>query len=397
MTSRSNRPASTLPSSRYELRRLLGEGGTGAVFLALDRETGEEVALKKLFRVDQRSVQRFKREFRSIANFHHPNLVKLYDLQREDESWFLTMEYVDGTDLHSELARELDARQALPANAPDWNDAARITRLARAFQQLALGVHALHRAGMLHRDLKPTNVVIANTGRVVVLDFGLVREIAAPEISVTHDGAIAGTPAYMPPEQARGLPLTPASDWYAFGVMLYEMLCGALPFEGKSPIVLLQRKLMEDAPPLPRTSAPRELADLCMALLDRDPQKRPAADRILSVLEGFSLEGGEGSTTSQAISEERSLLPDTSTTVARPELFGRQPELAELRDALEMVRENRSAIVHVRGPSGSGKSSLIEHFLDDLHDAHDIHGRRAVVLRSRCYERETMPFKALDG
>jgi serine/threonine protein kinase/tetratricopeptide (TPR) repeat protein len=396
MTSRSDRPTASLPSSRYELRRFLGEGGAGAVFLALDRETGEEVALKKLFRVDQRSVQRFKREFRSIANFHHPNLVKLYDLQREDDSWFLTMEYVDGTDLRTELVRDLDTRMSLRPSPANWNDSARVTRLAGAFHQLALGVHALHRAGMLHRDLKPTNVVIAKTGRVVVLDFGLVREIDAPDASVTHDGAIAGTPAYMPPEQARSQPLTPASDWYAFGAMLYEMLCGAPPIEGKTPIVLLQRKLMEDAPPLPADAAPRELADLCMALLERDPAQRPTADRIIRVLESLSAEQAESSVTSQLLTEDHTQQTDTQGG-ARSELFGRDGELQRLHHALDMLGEERSVIVHVRGTSGSGKTALIEHFLDELHDVPWRYGRQAVVLRSRCYERETMPFKALDG
>ena len=136
---------------------------------------------------------------------------------------------------------------------------------------------------------------------------------------------------------------------------------------------------------------------LCMALLDRDARKRPAAEHILRVLERFSVEQGDAGMSPQVFSEERTLLTDTQTMAVRPELFGRESELLRLREGLDVVRENRSAIVHVRGPSGSGKTALIEHFLDDLHDAHDLYGGDPVVLRSRCYERETMPFKALDG
>jgi eukaryotic-like serine/threonine-protein kinase len=364
-----------LSSDRYERLQPLGKGGAGAVFLALDRETGDKVALKKLFRMDHRSVQRFKREFRAIADLHHANLVKLYDLQRADDAWFLTMEYVEGNDLQTEL------------HGPQ--SPARIARIARAFQQLALGVQAVHRAGMLHRDLKPSNVVVAKTGRVVVLDFGLVRELRSEANQVTLDGTVAGTPAYMAPEQAAGAELTPAADWYAFGVMLYETLSGILPISDSSPISLLRRKLTSDPEPLARNAAPRELSQLCMNLLHRDPQRRPDVDSILRVLE--SLCANEPTT------EEVTLQTDTLAPTARSELFGREEELAQLRGALDYVGDNRSAIVHVLGTSGSGKTSLIEYFLDELHDSQSVHFRQTLVLRSRCYEREAMPFKALDG
>jgi serine/threonine protein kinase len=386
----------TSSSTRYDLLRSLGEGATGVVYLALDRETGEEVALKKLYRIDQRSVMRFKREFRALADVHHPNLIKLYDLQHASDAWFLTMEFVDGTDLRRGLmlAHDTDATledsQSLRAAAPT---SARMAGIARAFHQLASGVRAIHQAGLLHRDLKPSNVMIAKAGRVVVLDFGLARELGRAANDVTLEGAIAGTPAYMPPEQALGQDLTEASDWYAFGVMLYETLTGILPFEGSTALQLIQRKLTLEAPQLYPEAAPRPLAELCTALLRRDPTQRPAAEQILSVLAELSSGSVAREHTQTA---DRSLQTDVFGAPAR-ELFGRARELEQLTAALANAEEGRSVIVHVRGPSGSGKSSLIEHFLESTHTTRADYFGGPLVLRSRCYEREAMPFKALDG
>src|SRR5262249_44962419 len=151
-------------------------------------ETGEQVALKKLFRIDTQSVLRLKREFRSLANLHHPNLVKLYDLGRSTDSWFLTMEYIDGCDLLTYLDPTSD-RVATRHSRPSERPALPLGRIVPAFQQLVCGVQALHRAGMLHRDLKPSNVLVAGE-RVVTLDFGLARELDEDELMVTQDGTI---------------------------------------------------------------------------------------------------------------------------------------------------------------------------------------------------------------
>jgi serine/threonine protein kinase/tetratricopeptide (TPR) repeat protein len=389
-------PGSSDTRTRYDLLRSLGEGATGVVYLALDRETGEEVALKKLFRVDQRSVLRFKREFRSLADLHHPNLVKLYDLQHASDAWFLTMEFVDGTDLRRGLILAHDA--GVTQDDTDTSgqgatpDRHKISAVLHAFHQLASGVRAIHQAGMLHRDLKPSNVMITKTGRVVVLDFGLVRELGVAN-DVTLENTIAGTPAYMPPEQALGRELTEASDWYAFGVMLYEALSGVLPFEGTSTIDLIRRKLTLDAPQIYPDAAPRPVAELCMALLRREPDQRPGADEILVVLSDLT----SGGSPERSPTGERWTQTETIAAPARPPLVGRAAELAQLTAALASTDENRSVVVHVRGPSGSGKSSLIEHFLEQAQAKRSDDVGELLALRSRCYERETMPFKALDG
>jgi tRNA A-37 threonylcarbamoyl transferase component Bud32/tetratricopeptide (TPR) repeat protein len=376
---------------RYEVVRGLGTGGAGVVYLVRDRETGEQLALKKLQRVDQKSVQRFKREFRALAHMHHPNLIRLYDLGHAPDGWFLTMEYVQGRSLSEELLAAHDvhatrAKQPVAANH-QGSDAEFVARVIDLFDQLATGVHAIHHAGMLHRDLKPSNVIVAHDGRVVVLDFGLVRDLQSN--LVTQDGTIAGTPAYMAPEQASGEPLSEASDWYAFGVMLYEMLSGKLPIEGRNVSQLLQRKLREDPEPLmDDPSVPSALSDLCMELLRRDPKTRPAGERIVAVLSALKPQAEQRLRT---VSEE--LVTDIALNAGSAPLFGRDTELAQLREAFERTRNFQTIVAHVRGTSGAGKSCLVEHFLDQP----ELDGTEALVLRSRCYEREAMPFKALDG
>jgi serine/threonine protein kinase len=374
---------------RFELVRPLGEGASGAVFLALDRETGEHVALKKLFKLDQKSVLRFKREFRSLADIHHPNLVKLYDLHRGQGAWFITMEYVVGKDFHQKFAAQVDLTRETMRPANDVSEQGPgddvSAELLTAFYDLACGVHAIHRAGMLHRDLKPSNAIVGDNGRVVVLDFGLVREIEG-DSHVTQEGTVAGTPAYMPPEQALGEKLSEASDWYAFGVMLYDAISGALPIDGRSAIELIQRKLSDDPAPL-RSGAPSKVLDLCMSLLARDPGKRPSGATVLQVLAAAS--GG----TRESTTVQEHLTIDSASASTAQAMFGRDAELEQLRAASDDPERETSLVIHVRGTSGCGKSTLVEHFLDEAAGVLS----PPVVLRSRCYEREAMPFKALDG
>ncbi|HKP59405.1 MAG TPA: protein kinase [Polyangiales bacterium] len=381
-------PGSGEDGSRYELLRPLGTGGAGAVYLARDRETGEQFALKKLFRMDAKSVLRLKREFRSLADINHPNIVKLYELGRASDAWFLTMEYLDGCELESYVR----GAEGAPANQ---NAELPHERVLSAFHQLACGVHALHGAGMLHRDLKPSNVMIEK-GRVVVLDFGLVRELDRSAAKVTEEGSVAGTPAYMAPEQALGRPLTAACDWYAFGVMLYQALSGELPFDGSS-FEILRNKLAADPPPLEQLVAdvPANVSALCMGLLRREENERPGGDQVLSVLDAARV---KAKPQAQPVppTVDTTQYTETQTGTRLPPLFGREDELAALWSALSSTEDGSVVFAHVRGASGAGKSALIEHFLDEIEHPSGTQAD-ALTLRSRCYEREAMPFKALDG
>jgi hypothetical protein len=391
------RSASPLSSdvdvSRYEVEHKLGEGAAGAVYLARDRETGEHVALKKLFRMDAKSVLRLKREFRSLVDVTHPNIVKLYDMGRASDGWFLTMEYLEGVDLTTYLAAgaSADARAALPSND---NVQANDRRRLSALRQLALGVHALHQFGMLHRDLKPSNVLVVND-RVVVLDFGLVRELTTSAATVTEEGAVAGTPAYMAPEQLLGKELSAASDWYSFGAILYEAISGLLPIDG-SLMEMLRAKVDSDPTPLQELvpEVPNWLSELCTALLQREPEARPSGSVVVAA---FDANRPSGATGEVAPTATENILTEGQDVTAATSLFGRHDELAKLWKALSQAEAGNAVVAYVRGTSGAGKSALIEHFLDDIEQGAVSGQSDVLVLRSRCYELEQMPFKALDA
>lgn len=387
-------PTAPFASGRYSLQEQLGEGGMGVVYRAHDRERDVYVALKTLRTVDPAAIYRLKREFRLMADVSHENLVQLYELGVSGQHWFFTMELIEGDTLRQYTGR--DSREQIetatlrakavevdPSDATmatETSDAAAATpRLLATAEvidivgQLVSGVHALHCAGYLHRDIKPSNVMITPSGRVVVLDFGILAEI------VTRDGEAmerAGTAAYMAPEQAEAEP-TPASDWYAVGSLLYEMLTGRRPFAGSASAILHAKTTRDPAPPSRwRRDIPPALEQLCMALLQREPEARPDFTDILARL-------GE------------TVPPPAAALVRGPpsELtIGRDTELATLRQAFDAIRQGQAVTVHVRGSSGMGKSTLVRTFLDEC--AATPH---SVVLTGRCYERENVPHKAVDS
>jgi serine/threonine protein kinase len=332
--------------------------------------------------MDAKSVLRLKREFRSLQALNHPHVVKLYDMGQSSDGWFLTMEYLDGTDLTTYLnAQPAVTLEVKPAGALAPSEPAS-PRLLRAFIQLARGIQTLHGAGMLHRDLKPNNVFVVDH-RVVVLDFGLIRELSVAAVTVTEDGHVAGTPAYMAPEQIDANELTAASDWYAFGVMLYEAVSGLLPIDGPM-MQHLRAKLETDPPPLDRLvpDVPRWLNGLCMALLRRAPGERPTGSEILAKLEAAQPLAAIPRTTTENLFQT-----ENDTQRASRQLFGRADETERLWQALMQTEDGSSVVVHVRAPSGNGKSALVEDFLDRIEARTDnTRSSDALVLRSRCYE-----------
>ena len=346
-------------TERFTVQRRIGAGGMGIVYQAYDRERKEVVALKTLRQLEPTALYYLKREFRSLADISHPNLARLYELFSVAGRWFFTMEFVDGVDFLSFVRcapRPLGpAGTTSPNEATDlrtWGTAApdqgtcegrsegtvsladtsafpsqsqpaavlsaeQLARLCAALRQLAEGVTALHRAGKLHRDIKPSNVLVTPEGRVVLLDFGLSMELD----ETTTGQYVVGTAAYMSPEQGVAGPLSPSSDWYSVGVMLYEALTGGLPFQGQSLQVLLRKR--ETDPPAPAelwAGVPGDLNALCMAVLQRHPAARPSEDEILRRL------GDAG-------------VDSTTKEVARRTPFvGREAEIRTLRDSLAAVR-----------------------------------------------------------
>jgi serine/threonine protein kinase/tetratricopeptide (TPR) repeat protein len=342
----------------YQLVRELGRGGMGIVFEAVHVHRRNRVALKTLPTLDAEELHRFKREFRSVADVNHPSLIGLHTLEADGNQWFITMDLLVGESFleYVRPARELDEQ-----------------RLRSALTQLVTGVLALHANHIIHRDLKSQNVMVGPDGHLVLLDFGLVMELDRRSLGPTAE-MIVGTPAYMSPEQAAGLPVTSASDWYAAGVMLYEALTGEHPFSGPMLKVLTDKQHLEPPTIVGRESVPDDLGELCMHLLARDPAARPDPLQITKVI------AAQSNVTS--IASGRSA----------DELIGREHQLAALNQTLAGVESHgEPRVSFVIGRSGEGKTSLCEHFLKQLQK-----DRRFVVMSGRCYERESVPYKALD-
>ncbi|MGH7438126.1 MAG: serine/threonine-protein kinase PknK, partial [Polyangiaceae bacterium] len=406
-----------LGTKRFVVEGRLGEGGMGVVHRARDTERAEIVALKTMSRLDPGALLRFKREFRALADISHPNVVQLYELFSEGDFWFFTMELVEGTDLltwvHSSLSTRpppmppprtssasgehptqpsAGSNETLAAPAEYYDklvDLAPVSerepaprvrkpfavrdegRLRSALRQLAAGVAAIHAAGKLHRDIKPSNVMVTSGGRVVLLDFGVVGEYRAARAGAPNE-EIVGTPAYMAPEQASFRAPTPAGDWYAVGVILFEALTDSLPFEGETRHVLLAKQQPLAVKPSDLViGVPPDLEQLCLELLSVDPAARPDAEEVMERLQG-----------------EEPAPP--SSSLERP-FVGRRSLLATLHAAFDACMTGAPVVAMLHGRSGMGKSALATRFLLEVSTRAD-----ALVLSGRCYEREAVPFKAVD-
>ena len=328
-------------TDRFAVQDRVGSGGFGSVYRVYDRERNVSVALKTLHHLGAAQLLALKREFRALADISHPNLVVLYELIWEGDQCFFTMELVEGVNFREYVRNS--------------------KRLLEVLKQLALGVSALHSAGKLHRDLKPSNVLVNNNDRVVILDFGLT--IDSVQHSPTDSEPIAGTPAYMSPEQRTGQPLSEASDWYSVGVMLHEALTGRLPDTG-----------VELRPPTQLAlGIPKDLSDLCIELLHREPEMRPPGHAVCKRL-GIT---------------SRDAPPSSSQKVP---FVGRESQLEVLADAFASTKVGRATGIYIHGSSGSGKTALAQCFLERLRRRETV-----LVLAGRCYERESVPYKAIDN
>ena len=322
----------------------------------------------------------------------------LYELVTHQATWCITMEFVEGVDLCTALRR----RGRTPASRR------MLTR------QLALAIEALHAHNLLHRDLKPSNVLVTANDRVVVLDFGLVAEISRSSFSQAQ--VHAGTPLYMAPEQCASQLATPASDWYALGVMLFEAVTGKLPFTGTAAQIFLAKQTA--TPPVPALPEDPSLAALITALLRRDPAERAAGAHVLAWCDGVAApllgpvpSASSGSGPVQAAGAATELLaaevpvararplsqvapaaPGPEPALRRAPLVAREAERAVLEQAYAEAAGGRPTSVYLRGVSGAGKTALGQCFLADLAQAGE-----AMVLSGRCYEHESVPFKAFDS
>jgi tRNA A-37 threonylcarbamoyl transferase component Bud32/DNA-binding NarL/FixJ family response regulator len=242
--------------------RRLAIGGSSSVFLAQCERTGQQRVLKIFRQVPDvvegsTTFERFLREYELVAHLNHPNIARIYDIGVADDHVFLAMEYFPGGDLRARMRSPMSWRVALAY-----------------LRQLAAALSALHAIGVLHRDVKPGNVLLREDDSLAFIDFGLARQLRL-ESDITGDGAIFGTPHYMSPEQGHGRPLDERSDLYSLGVVLYEMLTGEKPYVAETPLAVIHRHANAPLPDLP--SQVSHLQPLLDALMAKQPIDRPAS------------------------------------------------------------------------------------------------------------------------
>jgi serine/threonine protein kinase len=289
--------ASTVLNDRYELVKPLASGGMAHVWLGRDQLLGRTVAIKILREEFTRKPdfqERFLKEAQAVAKLSHPNLVTVYDFGIQNEQYFMIMEYVEGENLKSFLRR---------APGPALGGAARPVDLWLDITiQVCEGLGLAHRAGLVHCDIKPQNILLNDELIAKVADFGIAQALGrslrgeGSRGSPAEEEIVWGSPQYISPEQAAGESLTPASDVYSTGVVLFEMLTGRLPFPGKDPRTLSLQHLLEPAPSprLLNPSLPEELDGIVLRALAKDPlQRYRNGEQMARVLKAFLAEHAE--------------------------------------------------------------------------------------------------------
>ncbi|MCB0954254.1 MAG: Stk1 family PASTA domain-containing Ser/Thr kinase, partial [Microthrixaceae bacterium] len=252
---------------RYEIHQRLARGGMAQVYLARDRSLDRPVAIKELvpeFATDPSFVERFRREAQAAANLAHPNIVGVYDWGTQDGTYFIVMEYIDGPSLSQVIRRDgpLHPRRAMELAS-----------------EVAGALGFAHSRGVVHRDVKPGNVLLTGSGQSKVTDFGIARALSSPDEDLTQAGSVMGTATYFSPEQAQGQPVDPRSDLYSLGVVLYEMVTGRAPFTGDSPLAIAY-KHVQDQPAPPSSiipDLPVGVDAIVMKLLSKRPDDRYAS------------------------------------------------------------------------------------------------------------------------
>jgi serine/threonine protein kinase len=251
---------------QFHLVELLGQGGMADVYKAYQPSLARYVAIKVIHNHladDGEFLERFEREAIAVAGLHHHNIVQVFDFVREDDLYFMVMEYINGPTLEAELKAYRDVEKLLP-----------LDETVNLFQALASAIDYAHRQNIIHRDLKPANIMFTPDRRVVLADFGIARLLSVP--SYTTKNAVLGTPAYMSPEQAQGGPVDRRSDIYSLGVILYEMVTGRVPYEGNSPVAILLELVSETwpAPTSINPHLPAPVEQVVLTAMRSDPTDR---------------------------------------------------------------------------------------------------------------------------
>ncbi|MFH1226595.1 MAG: tetratricopeptide repeat protein [Planctomycetota bacterium] len=248
---------------KYTLEKKLGQGGMGAVYLALDPALNRKVALKVITSKDEKLLERFQREASAVAKLKHPNIVQVYEAGIINKQHYFTMDYVEGTPLDKLIQAK---------SKPSFQN------IAKIILQVASALHYAHSQKIIHRDIKPGNILIDKNGETFLTDFGVAKQLTGLDRSLTITGTAIGTPNYMPPEQAQGKKdeIDPRSDIFSLGATLYHCLTGQMPFDGNEIYEVLSKVINED-PPAPSSIAriiPKDLETICLQCLNKDKSKR---------------------------------------------------------------------------------------------------------------------------
>jgi class 3 adenylate cyclase len=369
-------PAPTLPASfasgRYAVRRFLGEGGRKRVYLAYDEKLDRDVAFAaiKTDGLDADGITRIRREAQAMGRLgDHPHIVTVFDTGEDNGQPYIVSQYMAG----GELSRLIDEaeRRRLP-----------IVDAVRIATQVAQGLEHAHAHGIVHRDLKPGNIWLTATGVVKIGDFGLA--LSLDRSRMTMPGTMVGTAAYMPPEQAMGGETTAASDLYAFGCVLYELVTGRPPFVGDEAVAVISQHV--NTPPVAPTwhtpECPPGLETLITRLLAKDPVQRPAsATEVLQALASVDVQSAPAAA---AVPSEAA----TSGGIYARTFVGREAELRQLQAAFDGALSGEGALVMVVGEPGIGKTAVTEQLLTYV----AMRGGRTLV--GHCYEEGslTLPY-----
>jgi predicted ATPase len=335
-----------LENGRYAVLKKLGEGGKGIVFKARDTVLNRVVAIKMLKSAPStdEAHSRFIREAQAVAKLNHPNIVSIYDISKEDEKQFFVLEFVNGMNLHELMAtypeRKCDTQTVL-----------------RVAIDVCSALNYAHAQGVLHRDVKPENILVTEEGVAKLMDFGLAKMLGQP--GITQEGIIVGTVTYLAPENALGKGADARSDLYSFGAVLYEAVTGRPPFPGEDPVKIIFSHI-HDYPVSPsklKPEVPQALADCIMRLLEKEPIKRyqSAADLL-----GALREIAEGHLREVLVPSRPSVVVPSPrpSAVKEVQLIDRVEEMGLLREAVDRAVRGDGGTVFLYGEAGIGKTRL---------------------------------------
>ncbi len=341
--------------NRYQMIRELGAGAMGVVYLAVDNQNGQMVAVKKIQESQLLAGRtRMRREYRALSQVHHPNVVQVLDLGEENGIPFLVMEYIKGQDLSEWLTSQ-----------PDF------TSLCSMFALISDGLSAVHAQGIIHRDLKPDNIRVNELGVPKLMDFGLVKTSEGSLQS--RAGQLIGTPLYMSPEQCQGVALDYRADLYALGVVLYQALTGTPPFQGELIRVITQH--ISEMPIAPRslnTSIPEALEKICLNLLAKERDKRPPSAAVVRDTLQVAVQSNQLKAT-----VELSVQTARADALLLAPLIGREKEVSALNQWLEA---GEAGIFIVTGDIGLGKTRLLRTFAEQAQSNYIFVGRAEAMV-----------------